>query len=86
MRDAEKLLARMRASKADWNFKDLETLYLGFGFTYREGSKHRMYYHPTHPELYATVARHTSLAKGYVVDAVKLIDRLKQLEANDETK
>ncbi len=84
MDDAGKLLVRMRASKADWNFKDLETLYLGYGFTYREGSKHRIYHHPLYPELYATVARHTSLAKGYVADAVKLIDRLQQLEIDNE--
>jgi hypothetical protein len=84
MNDAEKLLVRMRASKADWSFKDLETLYLGYGFSYREGGSHRFYYHPKYPMLYATVARHTSLAKGYVVAAIRLVDQLQQLEANDE--
>lgn len=83
MHDAERLLARMRATKSDWSDKDLESLYLGFGFEYREGSKHRFYYHPAHPQLYATVARHNPLAKGYVATAVRLIDLLNQLEADN---
>ena len=81
MHDAERLLARMRASKSGWSDKDLEALYLGFAFEFREGSKHRLYFHPVHPELYATVARHNSLAKGYVATAVKLIDCLKEMES-----
>lgn len=84
MSDAEKLLVRMRASKADWGFRDLETLFLGFGFSYREGGKHRVYYHPDHPELHATVGRHTSLAKGYVSTAIRLVDQLRELETDDE--
>lgn len=81
---AEKLLERMRASKAGWGEKDLETLYLGFGFQVREGSRHRFFYHPKYPQLYATVARHNSLAKGYIATAVKLVDQFKQLEASHE--
>ena len=83
MHDAERLLSRMRASKSGWTDKDLESLYLGFGFEFREGSKHRLYYHPTYPELYAAVARHNSLAKGYVATAVKLIDCLRQRESTN---
>jgi predicted RNA binding protein YcfA (HicA-like mRNA interferase family) len=81
---AEKLLERMRASKASWSAQDLETLYLGFGFQVREGGRHRFFYHPKYPQLYATVARHNSLAKGYIATAVKLIDQLKQLEASHD--
>ena len=84
MSEAEKLLSRMRASKSDWGERDLETLYLGFGFQYREGSKHRLYAHPAYPELYATVGRHKSLAKGYISTAIRLIDRLKELESSNE--
>jgi predicted RNA binding protein YcfA (HicA-like mRNA interferase family) len=84
MADAEKLLSRMRASKSGWGEKDLESLYLGFGFQVREGSKHRIYSHPKYPQLYATVARHTSLAIGYVSTAVKLIDQLEKLESSNE--
>lgn len=80
MDEGEKLLARMRATKSGWGPDDLETLYLSFGFHYREGGSHRIYFHPRHPELYATVARHRKLAKGYVDYAVKLIDRLKRME------
>jgi hypothetical protein len=81
---AEKLLERMRASKAGWGENDLETLYLAFGFQFREGNHHRVYFHPKYPYLYATVARHRSLAKGYVSTAVKLIDQLRQLEKNND--
>lgn len=81
---AEKLLERMRASKAGWGEKDLETLYRGFSFEVREGSRHRFFYHSKYPQLYATVARHNSLAKGYIATAVKLIDQLKQLEASHD--
>lgn len=84
MADAEKLLSRMRASKADWGQKDLESLYMGFGFEYSEGKKHRKYYHPKHPELYAMVGRHNSLAKGYISDAIRLIDLLKKKESQNE--
>jgi hypothetical protein len=84
MADAEKLLARMRVSKSGWGEKDLESLYLGFGFQLREGRRHRFYFHPKYPQLYATVARHSSLAIGYVATAVKLIDRLKEMESSNE--
>lgn len=78
MSKVEKLLDRMRRTKADWKSKDLKKLYLGFGFEKREGRKHTMYIHPTFPELSATVTRHGGVAKGYISTAVKLIDRLKK--------
>lgn len=84
MGDAEKLLARMRASKSGWGQKDFESLYEGFNFQFREGSRHRFYFHPKYPQLYAVVARHDKLAKGYASDAVKLIDQLKRLESSNE--
>lgn len=82
MANIEKLLARMRASKSGWGEQDLEKLYLGFGFQFREGANHRFYFHPKHPELYTTVARHKSLAKGYISTAVKIIDQLRELESD----
>ena len=84
MADAEKLLSRMRASKSGWNEKDLESLYLGFGFQFREGKKHRFYFHPKYPQLHTTVARHNSLAIGYITTAVKLIYQLKEMESSNE--
>ncbi|MBI1876906.1 MAG: hypothetical protein HYR94_01485 [Chloroflexi bacterium] len=35
-------------------------------------------------EQLLTVARHNSLAKGYVAAAVKLIDQLKEMESSNE--
>lgn len=80
MTNNEKLLDRMRRSKAGWRSDDLENLYLSFGFERCEGSKHAMFIHPTFPELRATVTRHRSLPIGYIQFAVKLIDKLKELE------
>lgn len=77
----ERLLERMRRSKAGWTFTDLEKLYLGLGFRMREGGKHRLYIHPKFPELRATVTRSRSLAKGYIEHALHLAKRLKEMEA-----
>lgn len=78
MSKAEKLLEKMRNSKVGWTFNDLHTLYVGFGFEFREGGKHTIYIHPDFPELRATVARHSPLPVGYIQHAMKLIDNLKE--------
>lgn len=80
MSKGDRLLEKMRRSKAGWKFNDLESLYIKFGFEKYEGSKHTMYIHPDFPELRATVTRHSSLAIGYIQFAIKLIDRLKELK------
>ncbi len=80
MSKADKLLEKMRNSKAGWSANDLNVLYIGFGFDFREGGKHIIYIHPEFPELRATVARHSSLAIGYIKHAIHLIDRLKELK------
>lgn len=77
---AEKLLAQMRQAKAGWTADDLETVYLGYGFKVREGGKHKLYVHSKFPELRATVTRHRSLPIGYIQTAIKLIERLVELE------
>lgn len=84
MSSVERLLERMRRSKAGWTFDDLEKLYVGLGFEMREGGKHRIYIHPKFPELRATVTRSRSLAKGYVEHALHLAKRLKEMEAGYE--
>jgi hypothetical protein len=71
----------MRRSLSGWGSDDLATLYEGFGFTRREGANHTIYSHPKYPDLYATVGRHTELAKGYVETAIKRIDTLREREA-----
>jgi hypothetical protein len=80
MSQAEKLLEKMRNSKAGWSADDLHSLYVSFGFDFREGGKHRIYIHPEFPELRATVARHGSLAVGYIQHAISLVDKLKKLK------
>lgn len=54
--------------------RDLDRLYLGFGFERVEGGKHVLYIHPKYHDLRATVTRSTSIPKGYVSHAVQLID------------
>ncbi len=84
MDEAEKLLERMRATPFGWKDRDLESLYLGFGFERRDGSNHRIYWHPHHPELYAVVPRHRQVKGHYVIIAIRHILRLKELEADHE--
>jgi hypothetical protein len=77
----ENLLAQMARTRAGWSAADLDRLYLSFGFTKREGGRHVVYSHTADPAvLRATVARHRSLAIGYIQTAVKLIRHLKLLE------
>lgn len=77
---AEKLLARMRRSKSEWSYEDLCRLYEGYGFVKKEGSKHCLFKHPKYPHLRATVARHRTLAVGYIQHAIVLIGQLKAME------
>jgi hypothetical protein len=81
MSHADKLLEKMRNSKAGWKPSDLHSLYIGFGFKFREGAGHMIYWHPKYKELRATVARHGELVVGYIQHAIKLIDKLKSLES-----
>jgi len=79
-RKAEKLLGYMRQSTAKWTRRDLDTLYLGYGFKIRGGRKHDVASHPEFPQLRATLPKHSSLAKGYISYAVKLIDELEKMK------
>lgn len=77
----EDLFARMLRTKNGWGQRDLEQLYLSFGFDRREGANHTVYSHSADPRvLRATVARHGSLATGYIQTAIKLIRHLKSLQ------
>lgn len=78
---AEKLLKKMRRSQTGWHSHDLHSLYLGFGFKIRAGSNHDIISHPVYLELRQVVSRHPSeLSPGYIRDAIKIIDRLRELE------
>jgi len=81
---AGKLLAQMRNSKSNWKRADLDKLYEGFGFVILHGGSHDIVKHPDFPQLRATLPRHRELAKGYVEFAVKLIDRLLELQKESE--
>jgi len=84
---ARKLLEEMRASKANWRRHDLDSLYEGFGFTIKHGRSHDVIYHPDFKQLRTTLPRHsTEVLKSYVQIAVKLVDKLLELqkEAQDE--
>jgi len=80
------LLEQMRKSKSNWKREDIERIYKEFGFILRHGSNHDVVSHPEFPILRATLARHKALPKGYIQFAVKLIDRLLELqkEGNNE--
>jgi hypothetical protein len=86
---AEKLLNRMRVSKSGWKSKDLVTLYLGFGFIISHGSNHDIVKHPDFldvPTLRDTLPRHAEeLAKGYINEAIKRIELLQKLQAQQGT-
>jgi hypothetical protein len=81
---AEKLLEQMRNSKNNWKRADLDRLYEGFGFVILHGGSHDIAKHPEFPQLRATLPRHRELAKGYVEFAVKLIERLQDLQKGRE--
>jgi len=79
--DAERILQRMRRTATGWRPSDFETLYRGFGFDREEGGEHTLYTHPKSPWLNAAVGRHRKLTPGYARHAVRLIDRLLELQA-----
>lgn len=80
----EDLFARMLRTKTGWGQKDLEQLYLSYGFDKREGGNHSVCSHAADPRvLRATVARHGSLAIGYIQTAIKLIRHLKALQEKE---
>ena len=82
MRECEKILNQLRATKNGWGEDDLRKLYVGFGFE-EYGNKHAVFVHPDYPQLRATVGRHRSLATGYAAYAVKLIEQLKSFQEED---
>ena len=81
---AEKILEQMHNSKSNWKRADLDTLYEGFGFIITHGGNHDIVKHPNFPQLRATLPRHRQLAKGYVEFAVKLVDKLLELQKESE--
>ena len=82
---AWKLLRAMQETPSGWHSHDFQTLYLGFGFTMREGRGHTVYRHKDYPFLDDTIPRHPKeLGSAYARDAVKLIARLLELTGETE--
>jgi predicted RNA binding protein YcfA (HicA-like mRNA interferase family) len=83
---AQKLLEDMRNSEANWKRRDLERLYSGFGFIIRHGGSHDIVVHPKYKQLRTTLPRHNEVLKTYVKIAVRMVDKLLELqkEAQDE--
>jgi len=81
---AEKLLEKARRSRGDWKRTELEKLYKGYGFVIEHGSKHDIVYHEDHDFLIQTLPRHNKLQPGYARQAVKLIERLLEIEEDLE--
>jgi hypothetical protein len=78
---AEKLLEQMRNSKKSWKRTDLEALYTGFGFVISSTTGgHDKVTHPDFPQLITSLPRHRKIAIYNVVQAIRLIDKLKELE------
>lgn len=84
MDEGDKLFERMLNSRHGWKDNDLESLFLSFGFKIKEGHRHRMFWHPRHPELYAFVPRHREVKGIYIRIALRLIHRLKEMEMGHE--
>jgi len=81
---AKKLLEGMRQSKNNWSLEELYALYKGFGFDIRQGSNHPIAKHLKYPQLRGTLPNHTKFATGYISHAVKLVDKLLELEKGEE--
>lgn len=86
MSAAEKLLERMRRPSSGWKPKDFEALFRGFGFEMDEGGNHTTYIHATYSDMIFQVPRHKSLSNFYARETVKLIDRLREREAENADK
>jgi hypothetical protein len=68
--------ARTRRSKAGWGETHFERLLTGFGFLYRDGGEHRIYWDPGEKANRVGIPRHGEL-KAYVAEqALVAIDRM----------
>jgi hypothetical protein len=82
---ASKLLEGMRLSQTKWKRNDLVSLYTGYGFLIDTSKKnHDKVWHPGYPELVTFLPRHKKLGQYLFRDAVKLVDRLVELQKKEE--
>ena len=71
-----KLLEKAKKSPANWKRKELDRLYQAYGFVIENGGKHDIVKCERYPDLRATLPRHNSVIKFYVMYAVKLIEEM----------
>ncbi len=76
----------MARSKGGWRARDLDRLYRGFGFEYRKGGPHTVYFHPRFPDLTAAVTHASgTLPPAYVTDALELLNLLEARQVSEES-
>lgn len=84
-RKAVQIFEKMKRTKTGWRPHHFHTLYSGFGFKMIEGKKHTTYIHPKYTHLRDEVSRHDAeMSKAYARDAVKNIEALLKLQAEEE--
>jgi len=74
----EKLLIRMRASKADWSVDEALIVYRWAGFAVREGGEHIVVQQLDFPWLVAVITRSSPLPTGYFQTLLKLVARAEE--------
>lgn len=68
------LLARAKRTQANWSVAEVEQLYLQNDCVILEKRKHRFGVHPANPMRRGTLPNHRNFVKGYVREAVKVIE------------
>jgi len=81
---ASKLLERARRSKNGWTRDEIDRLYKGYGFIIESGGNHDKVTHPDFPQLITALPRHKRVASYIVRQAIQLIDRLTELQDEEE--
>ena len=80
----DELLAKARRSSKGWKRVELDALYESFGFIVTSRTKHDLAYHPRYSSLRSMLPRHRDVNRVYVEQAVKLIDKLIELQKESE--
>lgn len=84
MSKSDDLLERMRRTSNGWKPVDFRTLYEGFSFIAFEGGNHTTYKNAEFGLKVAQVPRHNALKPYLAREAVKLIDEIVKLRAEQD--
>ena len=74
------LLAKAKRTQANWSIADLEQLYIQNSCDILKKTKHSFGVHPANPMRRGTLPNHRNFAKGYVREAVKVIEEGQRAE------